>query len=64
VPGVALRESLGALLGLVEQARDPRLALAVDERLEVPGDLGDVVIGMPVVGGCSGDPGRVVARLG
>ncbi len=40
-PGVALGEDRGALGGFLEEAVGARLALAADERLEVPCDVGD-----------------------
>jgi hypothetical protein len=53
---VAVGEGPGALVGLVELARDAGVAGPVDERLEVPGDAGDVGVG---VWSCGGDRGRV-----
>ena len=40
--GVALGEARGALVGLVEEAVGAFRAVAVDQRIEVPGDLLDV----------------------
>ena len=40
--GVGLGEARGALVGLVEQALGAFRAVAVDQRIEVPGDLLDV----------------------
>ena len=40
--GVGLGEARGALVGLVEEAIGAFGAVAVDERIEVPGDVLDV----------------------
>ena len=49
---VGRREVVGAAFGLAEQPQGTRVALAEDERLEIPDDLVDVVSGRTVVHHC------------